>query len=321
MFTALTAFARRNVLTASAAAGIGLAALAGFGMLPTSNAKDPAAVPTAREFVGPAAVVPLAQEPPAKLVVDPPLPGELAKGVAIVQFRTENARILPVYGPAAVTVSPRVGHLHVTVDDNPWHWAHSSGEPVIVAPLPPGPHKILLELADANHKVLASETVKFDVPRVSTTAVRAAEQGKTNADQAFLTKVIPGTAASVKVIEYAAKNATDEKVRDFAERVAKQHQEFVKTASGHAKRLNIAVVSDPDKDSKATIDKLSELKGTDLDVAFLQWLSAGHENTAVFDDEVKNGTDTDLKTFAKDAITSGHDHLHEARELLVRVEK
>lgn len=321
MFSALTAFARRNVLTASAAAGISLVPLAGSGMPPTSNAKDPAAVSIAREVVGPAAVVPLAQEPPAKIVVDPPLPGELAKGVAIVQFRTENTRILPMYGPAAVIVSPRVGHLHVTVDDNPWHWAHSSGEPVIVAPLPPGPHMILLELADANHKVLASKTVTFDVPRVSTAAGRPDEKGMADADEVFLTKVIPGTAASVKVIEYAAKHATDEKVRDFAQRVAKQHAEFVNTASGHAKRLNIAVVTGLDKDSKATIDMLSKLKGTDLDVAFLQWLSAGHENTAVFDDEVKNGADTDLKAFANNAITSGHDHLHEARELLARVEK
>ena len=158
MFTA--SLTRRNILTASV---VSLIVLASFGIL-SSNAKDPA-VPTAREVVGPAAVVPLAQEPPAKIVVDPPLSDELAKGVAIVQFRTENARIMPVYGPAAVAVSPRVGHLHVTVDDAPWHWAHSSGEPVIVAPLPPGPHKILIELADANHKVLASESVKFDVPR------------------------------------------------------------------------------------------------------------------------------------------------------------
>jgi putative membrane protein len=155
----------------------------------------------------------------------------------------------------------------------------------------------------------------------SAAPVRADEKQKPNADTDFLTKVIPGTAASVKIIEYAAKNASDEKVRDFAERVAKQHKEFVKTASEHAKRLQIAVVTDPDKDSKETIDKLSKLKGTDLDVAFLQWLSDGHENTAVFDSEVKNGTDADLKTFAKNAITSGHEHLHEARAILARLKK
>ena len=94
----------------------------------------------------------------------------------------------------------------------------------------------------------------------SAASVRADEKPKPNADTDFLTKVIPGTAASVKIIEYAGKNAADDKVRDFAERVAKQHKEFVKTASENARRLKIAVVTDPDKDSKETIDKLSKLK-------------------------------------------------------------
>jgi len=155
----------------------------------------------------------------------------------------------------------------------------------------------------------------------SAASVRADEKQKANADAEFLTKVIPGTAASVKIIEFAAKNASDEKVRDFAERVAKQHKEFVKTASENAKRLKIAVVSDPDKDSKETVDKLSKLKGTDLDVAFLEWLIDGHKDTTVFDSEVKNGDDAALKTFAKNAITTGHEHLHEARAILARLKK
>ena len=155
----------------------------------------------------------------------------------------------------------------------------------------------------------------------SAASVRAQEKEKANADTDFLTKVIPGTAATVKIIEYAAKNAADPKVSDFAERVAKQHKEFVKTASENARRLKIAVVTDPDKDSKETIDKLSKLKGTDLDVAFLEWLIDGHKDTTVFDDEDKNGDDTDLKTFAKNAIASGNEHLQEARELLAKVKK
>lgn len=105
-----------------------------------------------------------AEEPAAKLVVDPPLPGPLTKGVAIIKYRTENLQIAPVFGPAAVAVSPRLGHLHITVDNSPWHWANTSGEPVIVAELAKGPHQVLFELADANHEVLAREVVKFDVP-------------------------------------------------------------------------------------------------------------------------------------------------------------
>jgi putative membrane protein len=155
----------------------------------------------------------------------------------------------------------------------------------------------------------------------SATSVRAQEKKKADADATFLTKVIPAIAASVKIIDYAAKNASDEKVRDFAERVAKQHKESVKTASRHAKRLKIAVASDPDKDSKEMIDKLSKLKSIDVDVAFLKWLSHIHEDTTVFDNEVKNGADADLKAYARNSIAAGNEHLKEARALLAKLKK
>ena len=112
----------------------------------------------------PAAVIPLVAEPPPKLVVYPPLADPLARGVVIVQYRTENARIIPIFGKNAAEVSPRVGHLHVTVDDRPGTWAHTSGDPIIVVGLKPGLHKMLIELADPNHKILASETLAVTVP-------------------------------------------------------------------------------------------------------------------------------------------------------------
>jgi len=112
----------------------------------------------------PAAVIPLAAEAPPKLVVYPPLAEPLARGVVIVQYRTENARIIPVFGQGALEVSPRVGHLHVTVDERPGTWAHTSGDPIIVVGLEPGVHKMRIELADPVHKILASETVAVAVP-------------------------------------------------------------------------------------------------------------------------------------------------------------
>ena len=33
-----------------------------------------------------------------------------------------------MFGPNALDVSPRIGHIHVTVDDAPWRWADASGE-------------------------------------------------------------------------------------------------------------------------------------------------------------------------------------------------
>src|SRR5262245_38458066 len=149
----------------------------------------------------------------------------------------------------------------------------------------------------------------------------ARAQQKSSADAEFLSKVIPGIASSVKIIEYAQKNASDEKVREFAGRVAKQHKESLKTASDFAKRLNVAVVSDPVKDSKPILDQWSKLKGADLDVAFLEWLSHIHHDTSLFEGEVQNGTDAAVKTYAQNSITSGNEHLNEAHQLLEKMKK
>jgi hypothetical protein len=119
---------------------------------------------TAREIRGPAAVVAIENEAPPKLIVDPPLAEPLALGRVFIQYRTENLRIVPVFGKNALDVSPRIGHIHVSVDDAPWHWADASGEPIILVGLSPGPHKVLIELADTTHQVITSEAVKFIVP-------------------------------------------------------------------------------------------------------------------------------------------------------------
>jgi hypothetical protein len=120
---------------------------------------------SARDVLGPAAVVPLASEPAARIVVDPPLADQLALGRVVIQYRAENLRIVPVLGPAALSLSPRVGHIHVTVDDASWHWADASGEPLILNGFSPGQHTVLIELVDANHKTLDKGTVAFMVPR------------------------------------------------------------------------------------------------------------------------------------------------------------
>jgi hypothetical protein len=119
---------------------------------------------TAREIRGPAGVVPLASEPPAKIIIDRPLADSLAHGRVVIQYRTENLRIVQVFGPAALDVSPRIGHIHVTVDDAPWRWADASGEPLIINGLRSGPHKILIELVNANHQTLDQGMVNFVIP-------------------------------------------------------------------------------------------------------------------------------------------------------------
>jgi Family of unknown function (DUF6130) len=110
-------------------------------------------------------VVPIDNEPPPRLTVEQPLPGPLAQGVIVIPYRVENLRILPLGGSAARNVSPRVGHLHIALDDLPWLWADfGQSNSVILAGLPRGQHKVRIELVDPEGNVFTAQTVTFTAP-------------------------------------------------------------------------------------------------------------------------------------------------------------
>ena len=110
-------------------------------------------------------VVPIDNEPTPRLIVEPPLPGPLAQGVVFIPYRVENLRILPVAGPAARNLSPRVGHLHITVDDLPWLWADfGQSNTIVLAGMPRGQHKVLIEVVDPEGNVFTRQAVTFYSP-------------------------------------------------------------------------------------------------------------------------------------------------------------
>jgi hypothetical protein len=101
---------------------------------------------SAKEVRGASPYIAITDEPAPKLIVDNPLPD--LKG--------------------ALNASPRVGHLHIHVDDLPWWWADASNINTIdLAGMPPGPHTIRIVLVDANHEPFPgqSKTVTFTIPK------------------------------------------------------------------------------------------------------------------------------------------------------------
>lgn len=113
---------------------------------------------------GPPAIAAPASQPPARLIVAPPLAEALKRGLLVIQYRAENLRFVEVFGPAALSVVPRVGHLHVSVDGAAWHWVDASGQPLIIQGLTPGKHRVTIDLADPTHHVIDTCTVEFEIP-------------------------------------------------------------------------------------------------------------------------------------------------------------
>ena len=152
-----------SLLAVATAAGV----VAAWAQTSTPTEVKPG-TPSAKEIRGASPYAEIKNEPAPKLFVDPPLPDLLDQGVVWIQWRVENANILPVFGKGALHVSPRVGHLHVHVDDVPWWWADASNINTIdLAGLPSGPHKIRVVLVDANHEPFPgqSKTVTFTIPK------------------------------------------------------------------------------------------------------------------------------------------------------------
>ena len=123
-----------------------------------SGATEAAAGPTAAPVGVPA-------EASARLEVSAPLAGPLARGVVVVPFHAEHLQLVPVYGTAAANVSPRIGHVHLTLDNAPWHWVQASPDLIVLQGLEAGSHTLRVDLADAQHHVLDSRTVTFTVPQ------------------------------------------------------------------------------------------------------------------------------------------------------------
>jgi uncharacterized protein DUF6130 len=143
-----------------------VAGVAAWAQTTTRTDSEPALL-SAKDLRGASPYVEIKNEPAPKLIVDPPLPAGLAIGVVWIQYRVENLRIVSVFGEGATKVSPRVGHLHITVDDLPWWWADASDNNTIdIAGLPVGQHKVRIELVNANHQVFPGQTktVTFTLP-------------------------------------------------------------------------------------------------------------------------------------------------------------
>jgi hypothetical protein len=134
----------------------------------TSTRADGEATPrSAREIRGASPYQDVNNEPVPRLIVDQPLPDLLDKGVVWIQWRVENVNGVPIFGKGALNVSPRAGHLHVHVDGLPWWWADASNINTIdLAGMPPGPHKVRIDLVNPNHEPFPgqSRTVTFTIP-------------------------------------------------------------------------------------------------------------------------------------------------------------
>jgi putative membrane protein len=140
-------------------------------------------------------------------------------------------------------------------------------------------------------------------------------QGKLPLDNDFLVKEATCHFAVISVSKMAETQGSPD-VKSFAVQLGKDHQAAYEKLAGLLKTRKVGVVSGTEADTKATIKRLGELKGTDFDREYLKWTIGEHrEGISLQENQIKMGKDADVGSFAKECLSTSRKHLEKAEEL------
>ncbi|MBV9203557.1 MAG: DUF4142 domain-containing protein [Alphaproteobacteria bacterium] len=142
-------------------------------------------------------------------------------------------------------------------------------------------------------------------------------------DTQFLAKAIVSGLGEVELSQVAAQKASQPQVKQFAERMVKNHMAVNDKLMNEAQRHKIKTTGtkgtpplEPNQKAQMTKEQLEGLSGDKLDKAYMQRMIQDHvQAVALFQDEAKNGKDKPLRDFATDTLPALQDHLKQAREI------
>jgi putative membrane protein len=137
-----------------------------------------------------------------------------------------------------------------------------------------------------------------------------------NSDRNFARTAAAGGLAEVEFGKLAEQRARSDAVKNFGQRMVKDHGKANDQLMGLAKEDGIPLPEKLDPEHMAIHDRLAGLSGATFDQAYVQAQIADHQQTAqLFEYEIGSGQDADLKNFASEALPIVLSHLQLAQRL------
>ena len=162
-------------------------------------------------------------------------------------------------------------------------------------------------IAAALAVMVGSYVAQAQTPAPADRAQAPAAQRST-VDQEFVTKALEGGTKEVAMGKLAAQKATNADVKAFANRMVTDHSKSV------AELAALTRMSAPSADKMTPPAKLASANGADFDRAYMAEMVSAHQATvALYEREVREGTDEALKKWANEKLTTVRDHLEKAR--------
>ena len=135
------------------------------------------------------------------------------------------------------------------------------------------------------------------------------------ASRQFLQQAASGGRAEVALGRMAANKAASPEVREFAERMVKDHGDANGELMDLAKRKGVSVTTRLDAKDESLVDRLGSLSGPEFDRAYMRAMLADHQDEmAAFEHQASAGSDPDVKAFAQRMLPALRQHLELAEE-------
>jgi len=141
-------------------------------------------------------------------------------------------------------------------------------------------------------------------------------------DEKFAVKASEGGMAEVNMGRLAAKRASNADVKEFGEKMVKDHTRVNKELMSLANKKGLKLARSMDEKHKKMFDKLGKLEGAEFDREYMATMVKGHEEMVkLFEGQGKSGKDDDLKQFAEKTLPGVKMHLKMAKDINGKLKK
>ena len=156
-------------------------------------------------------------------------------------------------------------------------------------------------------------------PRDGRDGARAeGQQNEPIAEREFIIKAGQDGKAEVSLATLAEKKAENERVKQFAARMIRDHTSANNELSAIAQKKNVEIGDIP-AEKKAMADKLGAMDAKGFEQAYMSHMVEDHEKAVELFTRGSNSTDADVKAFASKTLPTLKEHLAEAQRVAKEV--
>jgi putative membrane protein len=136
-------------------------------------------------------------------------------------------------------------------------------------------------------------------------------------DRQFITKAAQSDMTEIQTSQLALKRSQNPQVRQFAQEMIQQHTQSSNKLKPLASQKSVGLPTSLGAENQALLTQLTKLSGTKFDQAYMSGQAKAHAKTqAVYQNEVKQGQDTDVKAFARQVLPVVTAHLRMAQGMV-----